>query len=71
MKVTDTQHESDKDTLAKIALATAAGLITAAGGKKIYQMYKKKQLLKKYTDDSQKSGAGKQYQNEDLFQMLF
>ena len=30
-------------------------------------MYKKKQLLKKYTDDSQKSGAGKQYQNEDLF----
>jgi hypothetical protein len=41
-------EEVDKDTLAKLTLATAAGIVAAVGGKKLYKKYKERQLLKKY-----------------------
>jgi len=41
MKNVDTLDESDKDTLARIALAAAAGLVTAAGGKKYIKCIKR------------------------------
>ena len=41
-------EEVDKDTLAKVALATAAGIVAVAGGKKLYKNYKGKKLLKQY-----------------------
>ena len=41
-------EEVDKDTLAKVALATAAGIVAVAGGKKLYKNYKEKKLLKQY-----------------------
>jgi hypothetical protein len=41
-------EEVDKDTLAKLALATAAGIVAVAGGKKLYKNYKERKLLKQY-----------------------
>jgi len=45
--------EVDQDTLAKIALAAAAGVAAVAGGKHIYKKYKEEKQMKKYIDDSQ------------------
>lgn len=44
----DALNEVDQDTLAKIALATVAGLATGVGAKHLYKKYREKQLEKKY-----------------------
>ncbi len=44
----DALNEVDQDTLAKLTLAAAAGLLAAAGGKKIYKKYKEHKILNKY-----------------------
>jgi len=45
--------EVDDDTLAKIALATTAGLVAVVGGRKLYKKYKEKKIEKKYLEGSQ------------------
>lgn len=49
----DNLNEVSEDTLAKIALATVAGLATGIGAKHLYKKYRDKQLQKKYSDNSQ------------------
>jgi hypothetical protein len=41
-------EEVDQDTLAKLSLAAAAGIVAAVGGRKLYKKYKERKLLKKY-----------------------
>jgi hypothetical protein len=54
MKLDALMEEVDQDTLAKLALATTAGVITAAAARKLYKKYKEKKILNKYT--SQEDG---------------
>lgn len=41
-------NEVNGDTLAKLALATTAGVITAAAARKLYKKYKENKILNKY-----------------------
>lgn len=54
MKKIDALNEVDQDTLAKIALATAAGVAAAAGGRHLYKKYKEYKALKKYGSQEEK-----------------
>lgn len=63
MKNLDALNELNQDTLAKLALAAAAGVVAAAGAKSIYKKYKQKKLLKKYTGTSQEQ---EKHRNEDM-----
>ena len=51
----DFLYEVDQNTLAKIALAAAAGLSAAAGGKYLYKKYKTTKLLNKFGKESQEN----------------
>ena len=46
--------EVEEDTLAKIALATTAGVITAAVARKLYKKYKEQKISNKYTQEDGK-----------------
>lgn len=66
MKNLDALNELNQDTLAKVALAAAAGLVAAAGAKSIYKKYKEKKLLKKYTGTSQEKEYEEKHRNDDM-----
>jgi hypothetical protein len=54
-------NEVEDDTLAKIALATTAGVITVAAARKLYKKYKEKKVSNKYIgqeDDKHQSSLG-------------
>lgn len=59
-EVTD---KASEDTLGKVALAAAAGIVVAAGAKKLYKKYKDRQLEKKYTGSSREE---KFPENDDI-----
>jgi hypothetical protein len=48
MKLDALSEEVDNDTLAKLALATTAGVITTVAARKLYKKYKEKKILNKY-----------------------
>lgn len=54
MNKRDALNEVDQDTLAKLTLAAVAGVLAAAGGKKLYEKYKENKLLKKYGSQEDK-----------------
>ena len=48
-------NEVDNDTLAKLALATTAGVITANVARKLYKKYKENKILNKHiTQENEK-----------------